>query len=772
MKKILLMLAAVLICGTANAQNDSVGKDRKKVGVVLSGGGAKGMAHIGVLKVLQKAGIPIDYITGTSMGSIIGGLYAIGYNAHSLDSMVRVQDWSYVITDKEDLRNQSISDRKKQNTYIITTGMTIGKRDLNAGGIIKGKNLAELFNQLCTGFSDSLDFTNDLPIPFACVATNIIDNSEVVFHSGRLPQAMRASMAIPAAFSPVRIGDKVLVDGGLKNNYPADIAREMGADIIIGVTVQGAPKEAEDLGGTMSILSQIIDVNCKNKVEENLAITDLHLQVDTKGYGSASFSQAAIDTLIRRGEELAMSHWDDIIALKKRIGIDDSFKPIILNPIRPKVMTEKHCIIAHTFENMTPQDERFLRQKFHINIGDSIDAQLEQEITTSMRVDLFYQTAECRIVPERLPRPALRKIPGIWDDVVEAWDKADGVRLILSAGERKSVQLHGGVRYDNEENAAVQIGLDIPLKSAIPINTDITLRLGKRLMARGEITVHPRSFTRPTLSYTFRRNDVDIYTEGDLDYNIRYNQLQAEFLPINFNLRHFDLQMGMRWDYMHYRNKLGSEKAKQVTLKNEHFLSYRGRINYNSEDDWYFPTRGTRFKAEYAYVTNDLTKLNIRAEDGSKLGKTAGMSEVSADWRMSFTIGSRFTLQPMLYGRLLFGSVTPAVFGNTIGGEWFGHYVEQQMPFAGLGDMEYVDHQFVAAQLQAQQRIGTNSYVLLRMAGAQQSAKTKELFDHRTLLGGQIAYYYNTMFGPLGASLGYSNRTKKPYLYINLGYEF
>ena len=195
MKKCLLVIAAVLICGMANAQNDSKDKDRKKVGIVLSGGGAKGMAHIGVLKVLQKAGIPIDYITGTSMGSIIGGLYAIGYNAHALDSMVRVQDWSYVITDKEDLHNQSIGDRKKQNTYFLTTGMTIGKRDMNAGGIIKGKNLAELFNQLCTGFADSLDFTNDLPIPFACVATNIIDNSEVDFHSGRLPQAMRASMA-------------------------------------------------------------------------------------------------------------------------------------------------------------------------------------------------------------------------------------------------------------------------------------------------------------------------------------------------------------------------------------------------------------------------------------------------------------------------------------------------------------------------------------------------------------------------------------------------
>ena len=244
MKRILLFAIAVLMCGMVGAQHkdkDSKDEHRKKVAVVLSGGGAKGMAHIGVLKVLERAGIPIDIVTGTSMGSIIGGLYAIGYNSHSLDSMVRVQDWSYVITDREDMRNQSLSDRQKQNTYVFSTGLTIGKRDKNAGGLIKGKNLAELFNQLCVGFTDSLDFSKDLPKPFACVATDIIDNSEVDFHSGRLPQAMRASMAIPAAFSPVRIGDKVLVDGGLRNNYPADLAREMGADIIIGVTVQGAP---------------------------------------------------------------------------------------------------------------------------------------------------------------------------------------------------------------------------------------------------------------------------------------------------------------------------------------------------------------------------------------------------------------------------------------------------------------------------------------------------------------------------------------------------
>lgn len=252
-----MLILTIMTVGSLHvqAQTDNTAVNRKRVAVVLSGGGAKGMAHIGVLKVLEKAGIPVDIITGTSMGSIIGGLYAIGYNANSLDSMVRQQDWSYVITDRERLHRQNLSDRKKQNTYLFSTGLSFGQRDPNAGGIIKGKNLAELFMQLCTGYTDSLDFTHDLRIPFACVATNIIDNTEVDFHSGRLPQAMRASMAIPAAFSPVRMGDKVLVDGGLKNNYPADIARQMGADIIIGVTVQGAPKEADDIGGTMSIQS-------------------------------------------------------------------------------------------------------------------------------------------------------------------------------------------------------------------------------------------------------------------------------------------------------------------------------------------------------------------------------------------------------------------------------------------------------------------------------------------------------------------------------------
>ncbi len=252
MKKIVcLLLASLTVMPLFSGEHRSAERrllpeGRKKVAVVLSGGGAKGTAHIGALKVIERAGLPIDIVTGTSMGSLVGGLYAIGYNADVLDSLVRSLDWSYVISDREDMSRQSLSDRKKQNTYILSRGLTIGKRNNDDGGFIKGKNINMLIEKLCMGYTDSIDF-NNLPIPFACVATNLVDNSEVDFHSGHLPQALRASMAIPAVFSPVRIGKKVLVDGGLTNNFPVDLARAMGADIVIGVTVQDSLRSSEGL---------------------------------------------------------------------------------------------------------------------------------------------------------------------------------------------------------------------------------------------------------------------------------------------------------------------------------------------------------------------------------------------------------------------------------------------------------------------------------------------------------------------------------------------
>ena len=737
-KTVWIVLLACLMTVTQVCAQYSPQPKRKKVAVVLSGGGAKGVAHIGALKVIEEAGIPIDIITGTSMGSIVGGLYSIGYRADVLDSIVRAQDWNTLLLDREDLSLQRIAEREKQNTYMISTGITLKKnKGLSAtGGIIKGKNLHSLFERLTSGYNDSIDF-NTLPIPFACVATDMVTFTEYDFHSGVLPQAMRASMAIPAVFTPVRIGGMVLVDGGMRNNYPADVAREMGADIIIGVAVPDEDKTAEDLGSTTSILKRIVDYNTKNKYDENVSITDVYIPVNTHNYSAASFNSAAIDTLINRGEEAARGHWDELVALRERIG---NYKP---KPQTPVVLLSPDSvkITSVEFVDVSPIDEKYIRAKFHLRANDRLTSRQAELVTTAMRVDLFYQE----------PSFHLSKTD-------------DGMKAVFTGGQKKASQLNLGVRFDTEEMVAMQVNADIPMRRALMTDVDLTLRLGMRIMARLDVAFYPGHLMRPTLSYIFHRDEINIYEKGEKDYNFSYNQHAAELAVLNFNVRNFTISGGIRWDYYHFPHVLkgkDSETSKK-TFDDDHFFSYYGRLDYNSENDWYFPAKGSKLHAQYVYYTDDFAGLK---------GK-AGMHDVSGMWRKSFTMGERFTLQPMLYGRMLFGSERPGILGNMIGGEWFGHKLAWQMPFAGVNYLEHVDPYLVAMQMQAQQRLGKNNYVLLRVAAAQQADDLENLLDRSTLLGSSLSYYYNTMFGPLGASVGYSNKTKEPYFYINLGFVF
>lgn len=187
--------------------------ERKKVGLVLSGGGAKGIAHIGVLEVLEKAGIPVDYVVGTSMGSIVGGLYAIGYTGAELDTLVRQQDWAFLLSNKVQRNHLTFSEKEATERYVLSFSFGQGRENRMPAGFVSGQNIYNLFTDLTLGYHDSLNF-HDLPVPFACVAANIVDGSEVVLDKGHLVQAMRASMAIPGFFTPVHLDSLVLVDGG------------------------------------------------------------------------------------------------------------------------------------------------------------------------------------------------------------------------------------------------------------------------------------------------------------------------------------------------------------------------------------------------------------------------------------------------------------------------------------------------------------------------------------------------------------------------------
>lgn len=740
MRKSLILCMLLFFGLVAQAQTHHT---RKKVAVVLSGGGAKGMAHIGVLKVIEDAGIPVDIVTGTSMGSIIGGLYCIGYDAHCMDSIVRLQDWSLVLSDKVDVRNLNLNKRKKENTYMLSRDIRLGKnRRTRQGGLIQGKNLSKLFARLAFNYRDSIDF-NDLPIPFACVATNIIDNTEYVFHRGSLTEAMRASMSIPGAFTPIRKGDMVLVDGGLRNNYPADIAREMGADIVIGVTVQEPPKTASDFDKGASVIGQIVDINCKNKYDENIAKTDILISTDTKGYGAASFSTAAIDTLIRRGEEAAMKQWPKLEKLRKELGIAPGQKPEHLVKNKVDRQPDKVKIADIVYEDVDEADQRYIAHKFKLNKRDSIQVNLLDQIANTMRADLYYNDADCYITPTE-----------------------NGERLHIASKGQKDAKASLGLRFDTEELVALQANLGLFVRSkAIPMAANFTLRLGKRTMAKADFALYPSSWGKVNVSYQFRHQDINIYSEGTRDVNLIYNQHTVRVVPFDFNIRNFNFRLGGRYDFYHHDAVLQDVKRERwnTDLKNLHLISYQGEITFNSENHWNFPSKGANFEAGYGYYTDNF----VGYDDHS------GFSIVNAMWRISFPLNNRLTLQPMLYGRLIEGTNAPYVLQNIIGGDQFHYFSDSQhMPFAGVAYVEQVKDKFVAAQLRLQQRILDNNYVIAKISGYLSDDKFDDLFDHGPKIGCQAAYYYNSVLGPIGGSIGWSSKTKTPNYYINLGFVF
>lgn len=313
MKKIISFITLLLILSTSLYP-------RKKVALVLSGGGAKGTAHVGALKVIEKAGIPIDYIVGTSMGAIVGSLYSIGYTPETLDSIFMAQDWSHLLSDQIQREKMSLQAREQSDKYILSLPFAEKPQDALLGGVIQGRNIGRMLWDLTEGYHDSIDFRR-MPIPFACVSQDLVTGKEIVHRSGVLPIAVRASMSLPGIFAPVNLGKYILVDGGFINNYPVDVAREMGADIVIGVDVQEELKTAKEMeNDIIAQITQLIDLQSKDKWQRNIKNSDVYIHVNMKGYSSASFKTEAIDTLIERGYHAAEAQWENLIAVKKKIG--------------------------------------------------------------------------------------------------------------------------------------------------------------------------------------------------------------------------------------------------------------------------------------------------------------------------------------------------------------------------------------------------------------------------------------------------------------------
>ena len=300
MKNIFLTLSLTLLFSSSFAQQplDSLLQNKIpiRVGLVLSGGGAKGFAHIGVLKVLEEANVKVDFIGGTSMGAIIGGLYASGYNAKQIDSIFKTTDFEAIIQDQIPRSSKNYYIKRNDERYALSLPVDkfrIGVPTAFSKGLYNYNLLAKLLHSA----RDINDFSK-LPIPFLCIATDIETGEEILLNKGYLPQAIVASAAFPSLFAPVEIDGRLLVDGGVKNNYPIDEVLKMGANFIIGVDVQDGLKSRENLTGATKILVQVSILSLNEGMHEKIAKTNVYIKPDIKEYGVVSFTEGnqIIDT--------------------------------------------------------------------------------------------------------------------------------------------------------------------------------------------------------------------------------------------------------------------------------------------------------------------------------------------------------------------------------------------------------------------------------------------------------------------------------------------
>lgn len=362
--KLRLLLAFLFVSSSLFAQN------QPKLGLVLSGGGAKGLAHVGVLKAMEEAGLRPDFIAGTSMGSIVGGLYAIGYSANEIDSILRSVDWDQVLSNKMPLNYIAFEEKEYYDRYLVEFPVVDYKLKVGTG-LIRGQRLNELMHLY---FWPALQYQNfdDFPIPFRCVATNVGTGEPQVFKGGSLPTALRSSMAIPTAFTAVAQDSTLLVDGGVVNNFPVELAQEWGVDYKIGVNA-GAKLNPELPESMPEILMTLSMIPANKRLKEQAEQCDIYVQPNLDLYGAASFGDAA--AIMAIGDSTGAAYLPAMKALAKKIG--NAREPFKMGS------TEKAITIEHIhIEGNTIFSNDLILNKLRIAEGQTV---LRQDLLQGLR---------------------------------------------------------------------------------------------------------------------------------------------------------------------------------------------------------------------------------------------------------------------------------------------------------------------------------------------------------------------------------------------------
>lgn len=727
--KLKATLLSLLLVGSqlALAQDKSEDYD-PKIGLVFSGGGAKCLAQIGALKVIEEEGIEIDYIAGTSMGAIIGAMYSMGYSPAQIEKYMRGVNWDALLNNEIPRNRLSFFDRKDDSKYLLSFPI-----ENNRISLPKGLNYAHFILKelsFITEQSYRYESFSDLPIPFFCVATNLENGQMEMFEDGRLLDALRASSAFPSLFTPYELNGKLYVDGGVVNNYPVLPLKEKGMDYIIGVDVQDFLYSKDDLNSIIRVLEQTSSFVNASESENQQRYTDILIRPDIPEAGITTFDQ--FDTIVARGERAARAKLAELRLLRSKDKPRSKPKANSLAMPREELFVKKILVRGNDFSS-----RNYILSKLRIK---------EDEVCTREKLDKgmdllygsrYYESVDFTISP------------------------ADtGFNLNINLRERKSLaQFKVGLHYNDDFKTALL--LNYTRRNLLFKNSRLSTDLGLGQNPRANFSYFVDRGFIPTLGLRLRANRFEfrsyqnnnpinqrVYFDFSADFFIQSTLYDAYAIGGGLQLEHVDISQDL--------------EILQIEETNKDYINYYGFIDFDSFNDHDYPTSGFKIYAQGRII----------AEQRSFREFLEPSSVITLKYDQVYPIADKLTLITSIYGATTIGPTLDDPYKVYLGslGRSYVNYIS---PFVGYRFMELIGRNALTVRGDLYYQFIKNHYIILRGNVGKLEPTFNGLFGSDILLDGYgLTYSYDSPVGPLEFNMMGSTNHANIYTYISLGFWF
>lgn len=709
-----------------------------KVGLVLSGGGAKGLAHIGALKVIEESGVRIDYIAGTSMGAIVGALYASGYSADQLEALFKEIDFNKLISDETPREIKSFLEKEDEERRAFTLPFSRFKLTFPTS-LSPGQNNYNIFVELLDNVKDVDDFSK-LPIPFFCIATDVETGKEVVLENGYLPQAIAASGALPSLFEPVLLDGKLLLDGGIVNNYPVYRLKEKGVDIVIGVDVQDGLKDRKALASIPDVLLQISNFQTQKQMKTKADATDIYIKPNIKDFSIVSFDEGK--AIFKSGLDAATKHLTDLKKVASYQEKKDK-KPAVFDP-------EKRIQIDNLeIEGNENYSRAYVLGKLKLQLPVNTTY---KELGKS--INALAATNNFNVIHYKI-------------------EKNNVLKLFINEKESQ-LFLKAGLHYDGLYKSAALLNLT---KKQFLTNNDIVsfdLILGDEVRYDFNYYIDKGYYWSLGLKSRFNSFDKNVNLDVISDQALPIVGLNKIDLDVSDLTNQFYIQTMFRKDLvfaigaehklLNIKTETVQENNKDFEFESTNYFSTYGNLRFDNLDDKYYPTKGFYFNGDLHWFLHssaegeDFISFSVAK---AKLGFAQAITK-----KVAFSVFSE--------GGIRIGNNTNNALDFVLGG-YGNDFINNYKSFFGYDFLSIAGDSYVKSTLNLDYEIFKKQHLLL---SANYANIDDGLFKDQDWLtwpeysGYAIGYGIETLLGPLEVRYSWSPEGDSDRWFFSLGYWF